>query len=88
MISSRKCRKEPWLTNGLCKSISKCKQMYKLSICKNSNEGVIEKYKNYRNCLNKLKRHVKLSYYQMLCLTLKNNTKSMGNNKCHNREKQ
>ena len=37
-ISSKKFRKEPWLTNGLCKSISKCKEMYKLSICKNANE--------------------------------------------------
>ena len=36
-----------------------------------------DQYKHYRNCLNKLKRQVKLSYYQTLCINLKNNTKKL-----------
>ena len=36
-----------------------------------------EQYKHYRNCLNKLKRQAKLSYYQTLCTNLKNNTKKL-----------
>ena len=72
-VNPKKLRKEPWLTNGLCTSISKCKQLYKLSICKNSPDSAIEKYKNYRNCLNKLKRHAN----QTLCINLKNNTKKL-----------
>ena len=55
-LSSKKFRKEPWLTNGLCTSILKCKWLYKLSIQKNSSDTVNEQYKIYRNCLNKLKR--------------------------------
>ena len=77
MVSQKKFRKELWLTNGLCTSISKCKRLYKLSICKNSSESANEQYKNYRNCLNKLKRQAKLSYYQTLCIKLKNDTKKL-----------
>ena len=77
MVSSKKFRKEPWLTNGLCTSILKCKRLYKLGIEKNPSDTVNEQYKNYRNCLNKIKRQAKLSYYQTLCINLKNNTKKL-----------
>ena len=76
-VSSKKFRKEPWLTNGLCISILKCKRLYKQCIHKDSSESVNEQCKHYRNCLNKLKRQAKLSYYQTLCTNLKNNTKKL-----------
>ena len=76
-VSSKKFRKEPWLTNGLCISILKCKQLYKQCIHKDSTDSVNEQYQHYRNCLNKLKRQAKLSYYQTLCTNLKNNTKKL-----------
>ena len=34
-------------------------------------------YTTYRNCLNSLKRRMKMAYYQTLCLNLKNNTKKL-----------
>ena len=46
MVSSKNFRKEPWLTNGLCTSISKCKRLYKLSIQKKSSDTVNEEYKS------------------------------------------
>ena len=76
-VSSKKFRKEPWLTNGMCISILKCKQLYKQCLQKDSNDSVNDQYKHYRNCLNKLKRQAKLSYYQTLCINLKNNTKKL-----------
>ena len=51
--------------------------MYKQSIHKDCTDSVNEQYKHYRNCLNKLKRQTKLSYYQTLCTNLKNNTKKL-----------
>ena len=65
------------MTNGLCTSILKCKQLYKQCIHKNCTDSVNEHYKHYTNCLNKLKRQAKLSYYQTLCIDLKNNTKKL-----------
>ena len=65
------------MTNGLCTSILKCKRLYKQCIHKNSTDSVNEQYKHYTNCLNKLKRQAKLSYYQTLCINLKNNTKKL-----------
>ena len=76
-VNSKKFRREPWLTNGFCNSMSKCKQLYKASIIKNASDNAITHYKNYRNCLNKSKRQAKLSYYQSLCIKLKNNTKKL-----------
>ena len=76
-VNSKKFRKEPWLTNGLCISILKCKQLYKQCIHKDSTDSVNEQYKHYRNCLNKLKRQAKQSYYQKLCTNLKNNNKKL-----------
>ena len=76
-VNSKKFRKEPWLTNGMCISILKCKRLYKQCLQKDSNDSVNDQYKHYRDCLNKLKRQAKLSYYQTLCINLKNNTKKL-----------
>ena len=51
--------------------------MYKQCIHKNSTDNVNGQYKHYRNCLNKLKRQAKLSYYQTFCINLKNDTKKL-----------
>ena len=76
-ISPRKFRREPWLMNGLYTSITKSKKLYKLSIQKGMTNCKLDQYKHYRNCLNKLKRQAKVTYYQMLCINIKNNTKKL-----------
>ena len=76
-ICEKKFRWELWLTHGLAMSIANCKKLYKRSLFKNVTENDMMNYKNYRNCLNKLKRIVKVSYYQNLCVSLKNNTKKL-----------
>ena len=58
-------------------SIANCKKLYKRSLLKNATENYMVNYKNYRNCLNKVKRIVKVSYYQNLCVSLENNTKKL-----------
>ena len=58
-------------------SIANCKKLYKRSFLKNATENYMVNYKNYRNCLNIVKRIVKVSYYQNLCVSLENNTKKL-----------
>ena len=57
--------------------ISKSKKLYKKSIVNEASEQDVIRYKNYRNCLNRLKRKLKTDYYQNLCTSLKNNTKKL-----------
>ena len=44
---------------------------------KGASEGVISRYKTYRNCLNKVKCSAKTEYYRKLCISLKRNTKKL-----------
>ena len=76
-LKETKFRREPWLTNGLSLSMAKSKRLYKRSIMKGASEGVIMRYKTYRNCLNKVKRCAKTDYYRKLCIRLKRNTKKL-----------
>ena len=47
------------------------------SIVNEASEQDVIRYKNYRNCLNRLKRKLKTDYYQNLCTSLKKNTKKL-----------
>ena len=55
-VHEKKYRREPWLTNGISMCISKSKKLYKKSIVNEASEQDVIRYKNYRNCLNRLKR--------------------------------
>ena len=76
-VREKKYRREPWLTNGISMCISKSKKLYKKSIVNDASEQDVIRYKNYRNCLNRLKRKIKTAYYQNLCTSLKKNTKKL-----------
>ena len=76
-VSEKKYRCEPWLTNRISMCISKSKKLYKKSIINDASEQDVIRYKNYRNCLNRVKRLTKTAYYQNLCTSLKKNTKKL-----------
>ena len=59
------------------KSIDKCIQLYKKSIKSNSTLKTGITYKNYRNCLTKIKRKAKVEYYTKRYYTLKSNMKKL-----------
>ena len=76
-VSEKKYRHEPWLTNGISMCISKSKKLYKKSIVNDASKQDVIRYKNYRNCLNRVKRLTKTAYYQKLCTSRKKNTKKL-----------
>ena len=77
-VSEKKYRREPWLTNGISMCISKSKKLYKKSIVNDASEQDVIRYKNYRNCLHRVKRLTKTAYYQNLCTSLKKIQRNYG----------
>ena len=77
VVSEKKYRCEPWLTNGISLCIYKSKKLYKQSITNGDSEHDVIRYKKYRNCLNSVRRSAKTAYYQKLCTSLKKNTKKL-----------
>ena len=76
-VNNTKIRREPWLTSGLVISINKQRKLYQNSIKHDAKLIDIDKYKEYRNVLTKLKRISKINYYKNKCRELKNNTKKL-----------
>ena len=76
-IPNHKMWKEPWITKGLSNSMNKCIQLYKKTLIKNAPQHTYNKYKIYRNCLTKIKRNAKVSYYIQKCYSLKSNVKKL-----------
>ena len=68
---------EPWVTKGLLKCFNKQRQLYGATLKTNCNDMTIDKYKQYRTCLSRLKRHCKLRYYHQKCVDLKQNTRKL-----------
>ena len=68
---------EPWLTPGLLKCMNKQLSLYKETLKVNSPDVIHIKYREYQNCLIKLKRNCKIMYYQNQCIQLKRNTKKL-----------
>ena len=58
---------EPWLTAGILKCQKKQLLLYKDTLKTTANDEVHRKYKNYRNCLTKLRRNCKIMFYQNQC---------------------
>ena len=69
--------KEPWMTTGIKKSITKKLQLYKQTLKKTCSQQVRQKYKDYRNTLQKIMRQAKMNYYNNKCLESKTNTKRL-----------
>ena len=71
-VKRNKFRREPWLTPGLLISCNKQKTLYQNSISTNSKPQLMEKYKNYRNILKRLKRVSKINFFKNKCIEYKN----------------
>ena len=76
IICNRKLRREPWLTPGIMKSISKCKQLYH-KMLKNSSPELRTKYTEYNSTLQKIKRYARKYYFETRCEENKKNTKEL-----------
>ena len=71
--------KEPWMTSGIKKAITKKIQLYKQTLKRTCSQQVRQKYKDYRNTLQKIMRQAKMNYYNTKCLESKTNTKRLWN---------
>ena len=69
--SNKKIIREPWMSKGLMKSSYKLDKLHVKSLkCPSIND----KYKEYRNIYNKLKRKAKFNYYNNIIESNKNNS--------------
>ena len=74
-IQHRKLRREAWISNGLMKSMNKCRRLYRNQLKGSAKDR--EKYKEYNDILRKVKRHAKKQYYIDKCTEYKSNTKKL-----------
>ena len=65
---------EPWMTKGLENAAKTKLKLYK-SIQMNITEADRQQYVDHRNSYNKLKRHMRIDYYQSKCKAFKYNSK-------------
>ena len=75
-ISSKSVIVERWMTKGLLKCTKKQLKLYQ-STLRDKSHTCHEKYKQYRSCLQKIKRKAKLEYYTNKCLEFRSNTKKL-----------
>ena len=82
--------RDPWLTNSLKNCLNKQKHMYKSTLV-NASTDILNKYKTYRNTLQKVIRYSKHHYYLNKCIEYKNNSRNLWNlinskiTKCNNK---
>ena len=65
---------KPWISKSIANSIRKSKQLFKKAIMDLTHQ---DKYQSYMKWLNKIKRVVKLEYYQQKCKNYKQNIKKL-----------
>ena len=75
-ISSKKIIKEPWLTKGIINSSKKQLRLYKQSLITRSEVDCV-RYKQYQDCLKKIKCNSKRLYFSQQCERHKHNTKKL-----------
>ena len=68
---------EPWVTNGLKHSMKKQQRLYRATLKGGNTLETVEKYKNYRNVLTKIKRHCKTEFFRLKCTEFKSNTRKL-----------
>ena len=76
-IPKKSYRKEPWMTKSILKSVSTKLKLYQKSIRKNATMQDKEKYKEYRNALQKVIRSAKIKYNHDKSVECKSNTKEL-----------
>lgn len=76
-VSRKKFRHEPWLSHTVLKCCNNQKRLYTKSLKEPDNNRLHVYYKNYRNILNKLKRHCKTDFYKTKCVEYKRNTRKL-----------
>ena len=77
-ISYKKIVKQPWLTKGIIKANRKQTKLYKEWLI-NKDAITHDRYKHYRDALQKIKRRQKVEYYNSQCDRYKQNTKKLWN---------
>ena len=70
-------RIEPWLTQGLLRSIKKQNKLYNLHLNDKKNVDKHTKYKEYRNTLRKVLRYSRVNYYIAKCNEYKHESKKL-----------
>ena len=78
-IGNKVSKNDPWMTKGIKNSIAKHKKLYKMTLQKNSNSSILEKYQNHRKILQLVKRKAKTQYYRSRCKEFKNDTRKLWN---------
>ena len=76
-ISGKRCFQEPWLTTGIETSGRTCRKLYKASLTNGATADICERYKNYRNMYNRIKRKAKINYYNAKCMEYSTNTRML-----------
>ena len=75
-VSPKRTLREPWLTKGLINSFRKQRALYH-QFLKDRTEIKEQKYKVYRNTLQRITRKEKQRYYNNQCITFKSNSKKL-----------
>ena len=68
--------RNPWLTNSLHNCLNKQKHLYKDTLLRDSVK-TLNKYKNYRNTLQRLIRYCRSQYYVTICAEFKNDNRKL-----------
>ena len=76
-ISGRKLRREPWISAGLLKSITRCKRLYKDTLKPSCMDKTRSKYIVYNATLRKTKHSAMKLYYHTKCSEYKHNTSKL-----------
>ena len=75
-ISYNRILRDPWLTSSLRNCLNKQKHLYKDTLISDSVEK-LNKYRTYRNTLQKLIRYCKSQYYVNKCAEFKNDSRKL-----------
>ncbi|MCG8621637.1 MAG: hypothetical protein MJE68_06500, partial [Proteobacteria bacterium] len=69
--------KEPWITSGISRCNNKQLKLYQRSIVLDATLLDVERYRNYRNYLRRIKRREQIKYHNNLCLEYKSDTRKL-----------
>ena len=73
-LSKSKTPRDPWITKGLLQSIQKQKKLYLEQL---SDTTITNKYKTYRNQLQKILRKAKITYFREKCNEYKQDSRKL-----------
>ena len=73
-LNKNKTPRDPWITKGLLRSIQKQKKLYSEQL---SDTIITNKYKSYRNQLQKILRKAKITYFREKCNEYKQDSRKL-----------